>query len=267
MAISGFYKEVLGTKLYIERNEGPENGAFEILCLHTAGRETRQYHRILELLEDKYQAYAFDMPGHGKSWPLPGNAVVKNHHDAGRYIWEVAQTLGMKRVVVIGCSLGGNLVYHMAQEYPVEAICSMQGGDFTHTDEYVLNLLDHPAVSVQHSHVEYTECLVGEKCPADVNEFILWGVCCENGRTKHGDLTIYAGYDVREKMKDITCPVLVILGLDDPSVPERQVKETMSRLTGTKKLVYKPVPGYGHFILQEAPEIIVDSLKDFLGQI
>lgn len=267
MAVTGFYKDVLGTKLYLEKNDGPADGTFEILALPTAGRETRQYHRVMELLENKYQIYTMDFPGHGKSWPLKGNKVLDNYKDFGRYIWATVEAVGIKNVVIIGCSMGGNLVYHMAQDYPVKAICSMQGGDNTHCDLTVLSLLDNPAVSVQHSHMEYSECLAGYACPEEAFDFIRWGVSCEIGKCKCGDLTMYAGFNVRDRMNEITCPVLVIHGQEDPSVTEEMVKETMSHITNSKKLVYKPVPGYGHFIAVEAPEAVAKHLDDFLTEL
>ena len=267
MAITGFYKEVLGTKLYFEKNDGPSDGAYEIMCLPTAGRETRQYHRIMELLEEKYQMYAMDFPGHGKSWPLKGNRVLDEYHDFGKYIWASVAAIGMKNVVIIGCSMGGNLVYHMAQEYPVKAICSMQGGDNTTCDLTVLSLLDNPAVSVQHSHMEYSECLAGPACSPEAMDFIRWGVSCEISKCKCGDLTMYAGFNVLDKMGDIHCPVLVIQGQSDPSVTEKMVTVTMSHLTGAPKLSYRPIPGYGHFIAVEAPEAVAKNLDEFLCEI
>lgn len=267
MAVTGFYREVFGTKLYFERNDGPADSPYQVLCLPTAGRETRQYHRLMEILEDKYSIYAMDFPGHGKSWPLKGNRVLDEYHDFGRYIWGAVEAIGLKNVVVLGCSMGGNLVYHVAQEYPVKAIVSMQGGDNTHCDTTVVSLLDNPAVSVQHSHMEYSECLAGSQCSPEAMDFIRWGVKCEIAKCKVGDLLMYSKFNVLDKMGQITCPVMVVQGLDDPSITEEMAKVTMSHLTGTRKLVYRPIAGYGHFIAVEAPEEVAAALDDFLTQI
>ncbi len=264
MSITGFYINVNGIKIYCETNNGPENGN-TIICLHTAGRENRQYHDMMEILKDKYKMISFDMPAHGKSWPLPGNKVINNYVDYGKFVWAVIEELGVKDPIVIGCSMGGNIVYHLAQEYPVKAICSMQGADYTPTiDAKILELLNHPYVNPQISHLEFSECLIGSATTQERRDFILWGVMQEIGITKQGDLTQYDGFDVREKMNQITCPVLVIHGLDDKIATGEMAEATIKRLTNCKSVVYRPIEGYGHFIPVENPELVSEYLEEFI---
>ncbi|MBB4302663.1 pimeloyl-ACP methyl ester carboxylesterase [Rhodobium orientis] len=268
MAITGFYKTVKGIKTYFEMNDGPADGKHTIICLHTAGRENRQYHGMFELLEDKYKMYSFDMPAHGKSWPLPGNKVVDNYRDYGDFVWAVAEALEIEKPIIIGCSMGGNIVYYIAQNYPVGAILSMQGADYTPTiDASILELLNHPYVSAQHSHVEFSECLIGRACPQEARDFIMWGVAQEISVTKQGDLSQYNGFDVRGTMDKITCPVLVVHGVDDAIVTEKMVEETMSRLVNAERVVYKPVADYGHFLAVENPQVVAEHLDEFLTSI
>lgn len=265
MAITGFYKKVNGVKTYFETNDGPSGGKHTIICLHTAGRECRQYHSMMEILEGRYKMYSFDLPAHGKSWPLPGNKVINHYTDYSAFVWAAVEALGVEKPIIIGCSMGGNIVYHIAQNYPVGAILSMQGADYTPTiDPAMLDLLHHPYVSAQHSHVEWTESLIGRACPQEARDFILWGVAQEISVTKQGDLSQYNGFDVRGDMGKITCPVLVVHGVDDAIVTEKMVAETMSRLTNAAKVVYRPIADYGHFLAVENPEIVSLHLDDFL---
>ena len=53
MAITGGYVNVNGIKTYYETNNGPRNPKGTIIALHTAGRETRQYHGMMEYWADK----------------------------------------------------------------------------------------------------------------------------------------------------------------------------------------------------------------------
>jgi hypothetical protein len=94
-----------------------------------------------------------------------------------------------------------------------------------------------------------------------------WGVMQEIGITKQGDLTQYNGFDVREKMDQITCPVLVIHGLDDKIATREMAEATISRLTNCKTVVYKPIENYGHFILEENPELVSAYLDEFIQMI
>lgn len=263
MSITGFYIQVNGIKIYCETNNGPSEDT--IICLHTAGRDNRQYHEVMEILKDKYNMIAFDMPAHGKSWPLPGNNVVNNYIEYGKWIWDVITELKVEKPIIIGCSMGGNIVYHMAIEYPVKAIVSMQGADYTPTvNENILELLNHPYVNPQHSHLEFSECLIGKKTSQKRRDFILWGVKSEIGITKQGDLTQYNGFDVRNKMDKITCPVMVIQGLDDMIATGEMAEATMARITNSKNVYYRPIKDYGHFIIVEKPEAVAEYLDEFM---
>ena len=49
MAITGGYIIVNGIKTYYETNNGPHNPKGTIVALHTAGRDCRQYHGMMDL--------------------------------------------------------------------------------------------------------------------------------------------------------------------------------------------------------------------------
>lgn len=270
MAITGAYVVVDGIKTYYETNNGPHNPNGTIIAMHTAGRESRQYHGIMELWENKYNVIAFDMPAHGKSWPLPGNVGIKDHSEYAKFVCDFIQALGITDPVVLGCSAAGNIVYEIAAKYPVKAAVACQASPYIKAmgTSYgaAVNLLDNPYVSCQHSHWDFTDSLCGTKCPPEIHEFIMWGVCQECGRAKQADLAIYNNFDVREELKNITCPVLLVRGEDDWNVPEHYYDTAMQYLTNAKKLEFLKVPGYGHFIVVEAPEIICTEVDRFLTE-
>lgn len=267
MAITGHYITVNGIKTYYETNNGPSDKC-TMLCIHTAGRETRQYHAMMEIFAAKYQMIALDMPAHGKSWPLPGNKAFTKRDDFSAFIWAFMQTLGIEDAIVVGCSLAGNIVYHVAQEYPVKAIVSLQGVDYTPgASDVALAVMGHPHVSVQHSHMDYSDSLVGQNPDPGARDFILWGVSQEIAVTKKGDLSIYNGFNIIDTMPKITCPVLAFRGLDDWLVDEEAVQATVSRLTNSRKVVYKQVPGVGHFPALEKPQAVCDAIEEFLAAI
>jgi pimeloyl-ACP methyl ester carboxylesterase len=144
----------------------------------------------------------------------------------------------------------------------------MQGADYTPViNDMILELLNHPYVSCQHSHLEFTECLIGKATSQERRDFILWGVMTEIGKTKQGDLTQYNGFDVREKMKQITCPVLVIQGMDDQIATTEMARETVSRIINSRNLFYKEIQDYGHFIIVENPELVCEYIDEFIQKI
>lgn len=266
MAIIGRYITVNGINTFYEENT-PVN-EFSIVSIHIAGRESRQYHEMMDYLEGRVHLIAIDMPAHGKSWPKKGCRPICSSTEYGDFAWDFSQARRLEKPVFMGCSLGGNIVYEIAQRHPVNGIISLQGADYTAVISPVSRaFMNHPYVSLQHSHLDYSHSLAGRKLAETAKDFILWGVCQEIPPTKKADLTMYNGFDVRAGMKDITCPVLVVRGEDDWIVDEESVQDTLSRLTGTKNLIFKKIPGVGHFPAVECPHELGDAVLEFLETI
>ena len=175
--IRGFYITVNGVKIYVETNDGPEDRP-AIVCLHTAGRDNRQYHGIMQITGDKYRLYAIDMPAHGKSWPLPGrNTVISDYKTYGKWIWDCITALGLEHPIVIGCSMAGGIVYHIAQEYAPAAVICMQGTHNTAMDGgNMMEVMKHPGNNIAVTQREFSDALIGSRTPQSRVDFIRWGV-------------------------------------------------------------------------------------------
>ena len=39
----------------------------------------------------------------------------------------------------------------------------------------------------------------------------------------------------------------------------------MDGMINAKKILWKPIPGYGHFIIVEAPEIVCEAMEEFMA--
>lgn len=266
MNIIGRYIDVKGITTYYETNyEKFDSKKTTIVCIHTAGRETRQYHGMMRALAEKYQLVALDMPGHGKTYPLPGNKCIADRREYGAFIWEFIENMGIENPVTLGCSLGGNIQWELAQNYPVRAVVSMQGADYTPTiSPLSMVLYDHPHVSLQHSHLGFSESLIGPNTDSVARDFIQWGVMTECNQAKIGDWSIYGSFDVRSTMDRVTCPVLLIRGDGDWIVSQDLVEETIGRLKNAKKVTFKVIAGTGHFGPVENPIEISRIVDEFL---
>jgi len=86
-----------------------------LLCLHTAGADSRQYRHLLSdtSVTSRYRVVAFDMPYHGRSNPPDRWWLEKYLLTASGYlgfIRAVWAALDLTRPVVLGCSMGGAIV-------------------------------------------------------------------------------------------------------------------------------------------------------------
>lgn len=88
-----------------ETNDGQEDRP-AIVCLHTAGRDNRQYHCHADHGDRSTGSAAIDMPAHGKSWPLPDGIRLfrtTKHTESG--FGTASYRFGPEHPIVIGCSM------------------------------------------------------------------------------------------------------------------------------------------------------------------
>lgn len=263
--ITSRYIPVNGIKIFVETNNGPRSGG-TMVCFGSAGRESRQYHAMMDCLADTMEVLCFDMPGHGKSWPLPGNECLTEYHAYCDFIIDALNALHVENPICVGCALGGNVVFYLAQRIRVRAIVSMAGTDYSpHVDASVSDNLDHPYASVQHTHIDFTDSLIGSATTEEDRQFILWGVMTEVGKVKRADYGgVYNGFDVRADMDKVTCPTLVLRGSEDWTVRDEAFSPMLHRLVNAAPLQYTVLPGVAHYNPQEAPRLVCDTILDFL---
>lgn len=258
--ILGRYVEVGGSKIYYESaGEGSP-----MLCIHTAGRDCRQWHAWMEYFLGSHMVVALDVPGHAKSWPLPGNHVLSDPEELVDFFWQFKQALGLGPVILAGTSMGGNFVLRLAQKYPAEvvAVISMEGSDCSPTiSAGNLELMTHPQVNFTSYSRGQSMGLIGRRTSQPRREFLIWNTLQAQAETTQADLTAYTAFDCRAEMDKISCPVLMIRGEDDWLVSQSMVEAAASRLR-TGELV--TIPGGGHFIHAELPEDVCPLVEDFL---
>ena len=135
-AVTGRYVQVtLSTgeaQLFAEQS----GAGRELLLLHTAGSDARQYHHVLADpgLQRDWRMTAFDLPAHGRSTPPSGMLEGEWRLTTDRYVEAVvaaADALELERPVVLGCSMGGEICFELALRHPdrFAAAIAVQGAD------------------------------------------------------------------------------------------------------------------------------------------
>src|SRR3989442_14429614 len=123
-----------------------------LVCLHTAGADGRQYRHLMgdSAVTAHYRVIAFDLPWHGKSNPPVGWRDREYRLTTDLYIDTVrafCRAMALERPVVMGCSMGGRVVLHLALNHPDEfrAVIALEGADRLEP-YYDLAWLHHPHV-------------------------------------------------------------------------------------------------------------------------
>lgn len=77
---------------------------------------SRDWHRIMDALEDRFYCVAPDLPGHGGSLRLPPDLYPIE--GAARALVRLLDELRISRAVVVGYSMGGRLALYLALRHP-----------------------------------------------------------------------------------------------------------------------------------------------------
>lgn len=263
-AIEGSYVQVGGVRTYVERCGSGQ----PVLCLHTAGRDGRQWHGLMQELASDFHVVAVDYPGHGKSWPLPGNQCIEDPEALCEFIWGIVRACELRRPIITGCSVGGNLTLMMGTRHSADlrAIVPMQGADYSPSiSRAALDLMDHPHVSLPYFNREQSVSLLGRAALPEARELVEWTVYHLSPKTLAADLKIYTAIDLRERMGEVRCPVLMVLGEDDWLVSRAMVDATIQRLVNARPVQLVTLPGIGHYAPLEAPRAVAEAIRRFVA--
>lgn len=257
-------------RLYVEE----AGSGVPLLCLHTAGSDGRQYRGLLNDAEitAKHRVIAFDMPWHGKSSPPAGwhNEEYKlTSSDYTTMILEVMDALGLDRPIVMGCSIGGRIVLHLALDHPerFRGIIGLQAG--AHVNPYYdLNFLHRPDVHGGEVCAAVVSGLVGPHTPEKHRWETLWHYMQGGPGVFKGDLHFYKiDGDIRDRVAKIDtsrCPLFLLSGEYDYSCTPQETLEVARSVAGAEATIME---GLGHFPMSEDPERFIGYLKPVLDSI
>ena len=108
--------EVNGTTLhYVREGQGPP-----VILVHGFPQDWYEYHAILPRLAKQFTVIAVDLRGVG------GSAVAPDGYDAATMaedVYQLALTLELQGVYVVGHDIGGMVTYAFVRRYPYHSGC------------------------------------------------------------------------------------------------------------------------------------------------
>ena len=245
-----------------------------LLCLHTAGSDGRQFRAVLndrEILKN-YRVVAFDMPWHGKSSPPEGWQRDDYGLTSDTYtemIMTLARELGLERPVVMGCSIGGRIVLHLALKHARElrALIGLQSAAYVER-YYDAAWMDHPEVHGGRACGGLAYGLMSPLSPEAEKWETVWHYMQGGPGVFTGDLFFYqVEGDIRGRIGAIDtklCPLYLLTGEYDYSASPRDTEAAAAKIAGAKVTIMK---GLGHFPMSENPDAFLSYLRPVLEQI
>ena len=266
---------VSGKYLWIEMSEYGKvkifyefagTGSQDILFLHTAGSDSRQYHSLMnnKQLQDICTMYAFDLPAHGRSSLGSKQSPQGYALDEASYleaIGKVVKRLSLHNTIVCGASMAGHVCLAAATaagELDIHGAIPCEGCEHL--------AFSQPIYEIKGSDVSLLdpERVCGMCAPTSPEYYkrqIWWQYSSQGYGIFSGDLKFYfRGWDGRGRIETIdtkACPVYLLTGEYDYSCTTEASKATAEKIPGA---VFEAMEGLGHFPLTENPKAVLPYL-------
>ena len=228
-----------------------------LLCLHTAGADSRQYRHLLNdrAVTDRFRVVAFDLPYHGRSTPPDGWWLKKYRLTTASYLAMIRAVwlgLGLKRPVVMGCSMGGAIVLKVAAEYQDELSGIVGLESSAYAPGRYNELLHHPAIHGGELAASYPYGLNSPHSPEENRRENWWYYSQGGPGVYQGDVYFYSNdWDGREDIRRIDtnrCKVALLTGEYDYSCTPAMSEAVAAAIPGARLTIMK---GMGHFPMVE----------------
>jgi pimeloyl-ACP methyl ester carboxylesterase len=264
---------IAGTSYQIYYETAGSNGGDprrDILCMHTAGADARQFHGLMadpRLVAD-HRLIAFDLPWHGKSPPPDGAIPGSWRLNTDLYvdlIMGFMSAAGLDRPVALGASMSGEICLELAFRHPDSFSGIVACEACEQVTRRQTSWAAHPQVNQALFVPEWIRSLSAPQSPAEWQEQILWGYAQGGPSVFFGDIAFYSGdWDARERVGRIDtnrCPLFMLTGEYDYSCTAEMSAATAAKIPGAR---FRMMEGIGHFPFAENPPLFADHLLPIL---
>lgn len=252
------------------------DGDVPLVCLHTAGADSRQWRHVLAdpAIRESFTVYAFDLPWHGRSFPpmderedWRDDEYRLTTDEYARYVVRFLDAVGVTDPVVMGCSMGGAIVLELAYGYAdrVRSVVGLESTAFAPKRD--IGYLDDPTVNAEIVRGEWAEGLQAPQSPDRFTRESWWVYSQGAPGVYTGDLYFYAtDWDGREKIADIdtdACPVYLLTGEYDYSALPADTEFVGEHIDGASVEIMADM---GHFPMVENPPRFREFVRPVLGE-
>src|SRR5262245_3600549 len=228
-----------------------------LLCLHTAGADSRQYRHVLNDagVTGRFRVIAFDLPYHGRSTPPDGwwfkkyRLTTASYLEMIRAVWRAP---GREGPIVPGCAMGGAIVLKLAAEFQHELTGIVGLESSAYAPGRYNELLHHPAIHGGELCASYTYGLNSPLSPEAGRRENWWYYSQSGPGVYQGDVYFYSlDWDARADLGRIDtnrCKVALLTGEYDYSCTPEMSEAVAAAIPGSRLVIMK---GMGHFPMIE----------------
>lgn len=270
----GSYKASPGRLRYLSGGKGPA-----LILLHTVRTQAEHFRHLIPLVQDRYTVYALDLPGMGYSQIVPGASY--DEPAMREAVKSLITRLDLRDVTLLGESMGATLALTTAADLPdrVRCVVAINAYDYaggiarsSFLARFVVTgalapLVGRTIAGVQPKPIVRAVLHGGLGNTAALRDDYL-DELLKVGRRPGYPVVAHAVYGnlpsliaARARYPEVSVPVHFIYGEKDWSRPsDRQANRQI-----LPAAEFVQVPGAGHFIVLERPDVPAKVLNDSLA--
>ncbi len=250
---------------------GPEDQPAVVL-IHNHFMDLSMWDAWTQALADHHRVLRFDLSGHGRTGPDPSN-IYTVERDAA-LLNQLMNQLEIPSAHIVGSSLGGNVAYTLAAQYPqrVLSLALINSGGMPRENNRAEGTIPPIAdaifplvpplayrkflnwMTVDHSHIT----------PAVEQRFVDMFRREGNRGAELERLRQYDPADCRPVLATITAPSLVLWGADNPQLPATLAQQFGQALRNSEQVAVHVIAGAGHVLPLEKPTQSLTIYRSFL---
>ena len=238
-----------------------------LVFLHGIGGAARAWRGQLETFSDRYRAMAWDMPGYGGSAPLPSVSIAA----LADALQDFLQQVGATKPILVGHSIGGMIVQQLLVKSPHIAgavVLAQTSPAFGKPDgDWQKSFIDARLGPLDRGETLATLAptlvkeLVGDDPDVSGMEIARDCMACVPDTTYRATMLALMGFDLRNALKKIAVPTLVLSGSKDNNAPAPMMAKMASYIPSA---TFVELDGVGHLANLERPGAFNAALDSFL---
>ena len=210
------------------------------------------------ILSDRFRIITIDLPGHGRSQPMDAEILVRNYSEV---VSEFIAKKCPEKTVLVGHSMGGAIALLNA----IEHVENLRGAVIVSSGAK-LGVLPSIREGLRARFEETVKSVVGprqfaSKTNLDTIRFVTNEILKCDSLVAAADYDACNSFDVRQKLRSINLPILIIAGEEDKMAPVPWSMYLKENIPKAKMVVLQEA---SHLPMLERPADFNRHLNEFL---
>jgi pimeloyl-ACP methyl ester carboxylesterase len=257
------------------RDEGNPNDTLPLVLIHGTSASLHTWDSLVIRLKDKKRVISMDLPAFGLTGANPERDYSMPYYN--RFVDSLLIKLGVQQCIIAGNSLGGSIAWNQAlySSDKIAGLILIDAGGYPKKKEkgnIGFKLASMPVVG--NILAKFTPKALIRKSLEDVYsddskistalEDRYFDLLLREGNRKATiDIFRQRAKPTPEKIKQIHIPTLIIWGEEDQLIDVSNAYLFNQDIKGSRMLIIKKS---GHVPMEETPEAVYQSIKNFIDQ-